>query len=87
MCCLFYDPSHRQDMHAIFLSAATSPEGEGPPAELFCLAGAQSIDFDSTTVTFSDGKVKQFDMVIGADGVVVSFPQFPEARQEPRVPC
>ncbi|ORY25836.1 hypothetical protein BCR39DRAFT_485094 [Naematelia encephala] len=61
---------HRQDMHAMLLNCAVSEEGEGPAAKLICLSGAQEIDFDSTTVTFTDGTVATFDMVVGADGVV-----------------
>ncbi|RSH95522.1 hypothetical protein EHS25_000614 [Saitozyma podzolica] len=62
---------HRQDMHKMLLDCALSEEGEGPPAKLVCLSGAQAIDFDSTTVTFTNGTSATFDMVLGADGVVI----------------
>jgi hypothetical protein len=61
-------------MHKMLLDCALSEEGEGPPAKLVCLSGAQAIDFDSTTVTFTNGTSARFDMVLGADGVVVSHP-------------
>lgn len=58
----------------MLLDCALSEEGEGPPAKLVCLSGAQAIDFDSTTVTFTNSTSAKFDMVLGADGVVVSLP-------------
>ncbi|KAK8858797.1 hypothetical protein IAR55_003027 [Kwoniella newhampshirensis] len=61
---------HRQDMHTMLMNCALSDEGEGPPAKLVCLAGAQEIDFATNTITFTDGNTGQFDMIVGSDGVV-----------------
>ena len=49
-------------MHKMLLDCALQEEGEGPRAELICLAGAQEIDFDSTTITFTNGESKTFNL-------------------------
>ncbi|WVQ78499.1 hypothetical protein IAT38_000585 [Cryptococcus sp. DSM 104549] len=61
---------HRQDMHKMLMDCALGEEGEGPPAKLVCLSGAQDIDFETNTMTFTNGENATFDMILGADGVV-----------------
>jgi hypothetical protein len=57
----------------MLITTATEPHGQGPPATLEILHSAQSIDFDRGEVVFENGKRVIADLIIGADGVVVSI--------------
>jgi len=59
-------------MLRMMLTTATQPPGQGPPAKLEILHSALSIDFDGGWIEFENGKRVQADLIIGADGVVVS---------------
>ena len=64
---------HRQDMHRGMLKAATGEDGEGIPAKLFVNHQASECDPIAGTVKFANGKEIKADLIIGADGVRVSF--------------
>ncbi len=59
-------------MHKMLLDAALSTEGTGPPCTLQTGYGCDDIDFIHNVVTFSNGEQIGADLIIGADGVVVS---------------
>lgn len=63
-----YNMFHRQDMHFMLMEAATSPEGEGEPAELYIDYICESVDTEKGEVTFRNGNTVTADLVIGADG-------------------
>ena len=67
---------HRQDMHKGLLKAATSEEGEGPPARLFVDHRAEHVDPESGRVKFTSGREIQADLVIGSDGIRSAVRQF-----------
>jgi 2-polyprenyl-6-methoxyphenol hydroxylase-like FAD-dependent oxidoreductase len=56
--------AHRQDLHAALL--ATS---EGVPIQLGTSVTELNDEGGGVTVTFSDGRRKEYDLVVGADGV------------------
>jgi salicylate hydroxylase len=64
---------HRQDMHATLLKTACGEQGVGPAAQLFVNHKASSIDVEDGRITFENGKTVHVDLIIGADGVRVSF--------------
>lgn len=64
---------HRQDMHAMLLEVATSPEGEGEPCTVVVDHIAKSLDYVNGTVTFENGETITADLIIGADGIRVSL--------------
>jgi len=63
---------HRQDMHAMLLDVATSPEGEGEPATVVVDHICKKVDYEAGTVEFENGVTVKADMIIGADGIRVS---------------
>lgn len=60
---------YRIDMHRILLEAATGSEGKGSPCQVIVDHVCKSVDAETGSVTFENGKTLQFDMVIGADGI------------------
>ncbi|RXW25751.1 hypothetical protein EST38_g82 [Candolleomyces aberdarensis] len=60
---------HRQDMHKVLLAAATSEEGEGMPCKVHNNSVCDTIDLETNTITFLNGKSIQADLIIGADGI------------------
>jgi 2-polyprenyl-6-methoxyphenol hydroxylase-like FAD-dependent oxidoreductase len=56
----------------MMIATATQLTGQGPPATLEILHSARSIDFDEGEIEFENGKRVRADLIIGADGVVVS---------------
>ncbi|KAJ5919374.1 salicylate hydroxylase [Penicillium verhagenii] len=64
-----YNMFHRQKMHTMLLSTATSRNGNGEPAELKVLHKCVAIDLESSTITFENGLNAQHDLIIGADGI------------------
>ena len=67
---------HRQDMHKGLLKAATSEEGEGPPARLYVNHRAAEVDPESGRVKFTNGREIQADLIIGSDGIRSAVRQF-----------
>jgi len=61
---------HRQDLHDVLKSAATSVHGNGSPAEIKVRSRVISCDCDAGSVVLENGEVLDgFDLVIAADGV------------------
>lgn len=64
-----YNMFYRTDMHRILLEAAKSEQGKGTPCQVIVDHICTSVDAEAGTVTFENGKLMQFDAVIGADGI------------------
>ncbi|KAK7037213.1 hypothetical protein VNI00_011204 [Paramarasmius palmivorus] len=64
------DMVHRQDLHKMLLTAATSPEGEGELVEVNADYICEHVDTEEGTATFANGETIKADMIIGADGRV-----------------
>ncbi|KAJ8080239.1 hypothetical protein AAF712_003800 [Marasmius tenuissimus] len=60
---------HRQDLHLMLLTAATSTEGEGEPVTVHVDYVCETLDHEEGTATFSNGKTIKADLIIGADGI------------------
>jgi salicylate hydroxylase len=59
-------------MLRMMITTATQTAGQGPPSTLKILHSARSIDFDHGEIEFENGLRVTADLIIGADGVVVS---------------
>jgi salicylate hydroxylase len=59
-------------MLRMMITTATQTAGQGPPSTLKILHSARSIDFDRGEIEFENGLRVTADLIIGADGVVVS---------------
>jgi len=64
---------HRVDMHNMLMESATSERGEGPPAKLVLDHACEAIDLELGLITFKNGVTAKHDLVVGADGIGVSF--------------
>ena len=64
-----YNMFHRQYMHAMLMETAVGEVGKGEPAKLIVNHKCKDIDTAKGTVTFENGVVQNFDVVIGADGI------------------
>lgn len=64
---------HRVDMHEMLLNTALSPEGAGEPCTVVVDHIAKSLDYENGVVTFENGEVVHADLIIGSDGIRVSF--------------
>ncbi|KAJ9637425.1 hypothetical protein H2204_004849 [Knufia peltigerae] len=64
-----YNMFHRQQMHTMLKDTALQKEGAGKPAELLVNHAAVKVDVETGSITFSNGKTVQHDLVIGADGI------------------
>ena len=62
---------HRQDLHLMLLTAATSTEGEGEPVTVHVDYICETVDCEEGTATFTNGKTIKADLIIGADGIRV----------------
>ncbi|ESK95171.1 salicylate [Moniliophthora roreri MCA 2997] len=60
---------HRQDLHKMLLTAATSTEGEGEPVEVKVDYVCERVNTGEGTATFANGETIKADMIIGADGI------------------
>lgn len=63
---------YRADMHEMLMEAATGP-GAGEPAKLLHNHSCQSMDSERGIISFSNGVSVRHDLVIGADGIGVSY--------------
>ncbi|KAF9268247.1 salicylate hydroxylase [Marasmius fiardii PR-910] len=64
-----YNMFHRQDMHAMLLKTATSPDGPGAPCTVVVDHICESVDYEKGIVTFKNGVTTEADIIIGADGI------------------
>jgi len=61
---------HREDLHEVLKTAATSVDGVGMPAEIRVQSRAVSCDCDAGSVVLESGEqLKGFDLIIAADGI------------------
>ncbi|EEB98353.1 hypothetical protein MPER_02152, partial [Moniliophthora perniciosa FA553] len=60
---------HRQDMHKMLLTAATSTVGEGEPVDVKVDYICERVNTEEGTATFANGETIKADMIIGADGI------------------
>ncbi|KAK4234683.1 hypothetical protein C8A03DRAFT_37519 [Achaetomium macrosporum] len=60
---------HRVHLHEELKRRATSPEGEGVPAELRTFSRVVDVDPAAGTAVLENGQVVQGDVIVGADGV------------------
>lgn len=65
--------THRVHLHEELKRMATTKDGKGPPAILHISAKVVDIDPEKATVTLESGEVYTGDLVLGVDGVGVSF--------------
>ena len=65
--------SHRVNLHDQLKKLATGPDGIGAPAKLHTSSKVVQVDPESGTVKLEDGTTNSADLVIGADGIFVSF--------------
>lgn len=65
--------THRVHLHEELKRLASSPEGKGKPAVLKLSAKVVDIDPQKGSVILENGEVYTGDLVLGADGVGVSF--------------
>ena len=62
---------HRAILHEQLKKVATSPDGEGFPAELHTSSKVVELDPGTGTLTLEDGSTVSADLIIGADGIYV----------------
>jgi salicylate hydroxylase len=61
---------HRQDLHSVLKSAATSPNTWGPGAEIRVSSRVVSVDCETGSVRLENEDVLEgFDLIVGADGI------------------
>ncbi|TFL02914.1 FAD/NAD(P)-binding domain-containing protein [Pterulicium gracile] len=60
---------HRVDMHNELRYLAMKPDGKGTPAKLFLSSAVESCDAKNGVLRLASGKTRQFDLIIGADGI------------------
>jgi len=64
---------HRIDLHNALKEIATRQEGEGKPVVIHLQSKVAAVDVEKTTITLQNGQVIKSDLIIGADGVHVSY--------------
>ncbi|KYK54102.1 hypothetical protein DCS_06058 [Drechmeria coniospora] len=64
-----YNMFHRQFMHRMLMDCALQKEGKGTPSTLHVNHKCESINLDTTTITFTNGVTAQHDIIVGADGI------------------
>lgn len=72
----FYKPwqfIHRADLHNGLKQAVTATSGKGKPITINLNSKVLSVDLEAATLTLENGKIYHGDVVIGADGIHVSF--------------
>lgn len=65
--------SHRVNLHEKLKTLVTAKEGPGPPAKLQTSSKIVSLDPERGQVELADGTTIVGDVVLGADGIYVSF--------------
>ncbi|TFK97931.1 FAD/NAD(P)-binding domain-containing protein [Pterulicium gracile] len=60
---------HRVDLHNEIRYLATGAEGKGTPAKLHLSTAVESCDPEKGILTLANGRVRQFDLIVGADGI------------------
>lgn len=65
--------SHRVALHETLKTLATAEEGAGPPAKLQTSSKVIGLDPERGEVTLADGTTATGDVVLGADGIYVSW--------------
>lgn len=64
-------------MHNELRYLAMKPDGKGTPAKLFLSSAVESCDAKNGVLRLASGKTRQFDLIIGADGIDVSYTNNP----------
>ena len=64
---------HRAHLHTALKNLALSEEGEGTPSVLHTASRIVDVDPETATVTMKSGEEVRGDVIIGADGIHVSF--------------
>lgn len=68
---------HRQDLHDVLKTAATSFGREGLPAEILVKSRVVKCDCDEGSVELEDGRVLDgFDLIVAADGIRSNIRRF-----------
>ena len=68
---------HRQDLHEVLKSAATSETREGLPAEILVKSKVVKCDCEEGSVELEDGRVLDgFDLIVAADGIRSNIRRF-----------
>lgn len=65
--------SHRVNLHEKLKLLATSEKGEGTPVKLHTATKVVSVDAEKGKVELADGTIVEGDVVLGADGIYVSY--------------
>ncbi|KAF9641810.1 hypothetical protein BDM02DRAFT_3273686 [Thelephora ganbajun] len=60
---------YRKDMHLGLLHAATSEEGKGVPCKVIIDHICETVDHETGTLTFKNGRTVTADVIVGADGI------------------
>ncbi|PVH82699.1 FAD/NAD(P)-binding domain-containing protein [Cadophora sp. DSE1049] len=68
---------HRQDLHEVLKSAATSEDSEGLPVDILVKSRVVKCDCDDGSVQLEDGSVLDgFDLIVAADGIRSNIRRF-----------
>lgn len=65
--------SHRIKLHERLKTLVTAEDGVGPSATLWTSSKVVSLDPEKGQVTLADGTTETGDLVLGADGIYVSW--------------
>lgn len=60
---------YRQDMHRGLFHTATSEEGKGVPCKVVVDHICESVDYETGTIKFKNGRTVTADLIVGADGI------------------
>ena len=67
---------HRVDYHNVLKTVALSEDGKGTPVKLHLQSGVRSCDTERGVIALKNGDAHEGDVIIGADGIRVSFMVF-----------
>lgn len=78
---------HRQDLHEVLKSAATSEKGVGSPAQIRVRSRVISCDCEAGSVVLENGQVLDgLDLIIAADGIRSKLREFVLEEEASAVP-